>query len=257
LNRDGLRVLAPIDRQASEDAWKPLYRIGGLAAWLTAGLIPVQVASFLIWPPPLNANATEWFTLFGVNRLAGLVGMDLLLLIDYVLLIPIVIAVCVALRKAEPTFVALGGGLFVVAISAYFASNPAFQMLMLADQHAAAATDSERSIYLAAGQAMVANYTGTAFHMSYLLGSLAGILIAARMTPAFGRVAGIAGVAGNAVGLGLYLPAIGLFLGVVSGPLLLVWYVQVARGLLRLASIEGHNSSLGRTAGEPSKSLTA
>ena len=83
---------------------------------------------------------------------------------------------------------------------------------------------------------MLATYTGTAFHVNYLLGSLAGITISAVMlrSNTFGRVTAYAGILGNVVGLGLYVPTIGLFLSVVSGPVLWIWYILIGRKLLQL-----------------------
>ena len=39
--------------------WKPLYRAGGVAALITAVLIPTQIIVFVAWPPPLDGTACE------------------------------------------------------------------------------------------------------------------------------------------------------------------------------------------------------
>jgi hypothetical protein len=119
----------------------------------------------------------------------------------------------------------------------YFASNPAIEMWTLSQQYAAATDDAQRALIAAAGEATIVRYQGTAFHTNYLLGSLAGMLVSWAMLrePAFGRVAGWMGVLGNLIGYGLYLPVVGLLLSVLSGPLLWVWFILVARGFFRLA----------------------
>jgi len=53
-------------------------------------------------------------------------------------------------------------GLWLLAIGMFIASNPAVHMLKLSNQFAAAATDKQRSQTLAAGQAMLANWEGSA-----------------------------------------------------------------------------------------------
>jgi hypothetical protein len=45
----------------------------------------------------------------------------------------------------------------------------AFDVLSLSNQYAAAATDAQRSMFLAAGQAMLAIYQGSAFDVYYVL----------------------------------------------------------------------------------------
>src|SRR5215208_2630649 len=222
----------------SNTSWKPLYRAGGVAALITAVLIPVQIIVFIAWPPPLEGPVIDWFALFQSNRLLGLLSLDLLLLVDYVLLVPIVLALYVALRRASEYFMAIATALYFAAIAAYFASNTALEMLSLSDQYAAATTDAQRAMYLAAGQAMLATFEGTAFQVSYVLASVAGIMIGAVMlrSDIFSRVAAYALILGDVIGLGLYVPKIGIYLSVISVPVLWVWYVLIARRLIRLGS---------------------
>jgi len=221
-----------------DTSWKPLYRVGGAAALITAVLIPLQIVVFVAWPPPLEGTVSEWFTLFEDDWLLGLLSLDLLLIVDYVLLVPIVLALYAALRRVSESWMAVATALYFVAIAAYFASNTAFEMLSLSDQYAAATTDAQRTMYLAAGQAMLATFEGTAFQVSYVLASLAGIIIGAVMLRSniFGRVAAYALILGDVIGLGLYVPTIGIFLSVISVPVLWIWYVLIARRLIQLES---------------------
>jgi hypothetical protein len=66
--------------------WRSLYKVAAAAALISALLTPVAVAVFIVWPPPLEGTAEEWFVLFQDNRLVGLLSMDLLLMMIYVLL---------------------------------------------------------------------------------------------------------------------------------------------------------------------------
>jgi hypothetical protein len=218
--------------------WRLLYRAGGVAALITAVLIPLQIVVFIAWPPPLESSVIDWFTLFQDNWLLGLLSLDLLLLVDYILLVPIVLALYVALRRASESLMAVATALYFVAIAAYFASNTAFEMLSLSEGYAAATTDTQRAMDLAAGQAMLATFEGTSFQVSYVLASVAGIMIGAVMlwSKIFGRVAAYALILGDVIGLGLYIPTIGIFLSVISVPVLWVWYILIARRLIQLGS---------------------
>lgn len=217
--------------------WQGVWVTGAIAAATVALFVPVHLATFAIWPPPLDGTAVDWFRVFASSRLLGLLSMDLLLMLDYALLAPIYLGLYLALRRHGPSATLIGVGLGLLSMAIYFASNPALEMLALSGRYAAAATDAERALWIAAGEATVVRYQGTAFHTSYVLGSIAGTLVSVPMlrSPVFGRVAGWAGIVGNVVGFGLYLPVVGLALGVVSGPVLWVWFILVARGFVRLA----------------------
>jgi len=219
--------------------WTMLYRVGAAAALFSALFIPIQIVVFLLWPPPLHGTAVDWFTLLHNHRLAGLVDLDLLLVADNVLLIPILLALYVVLRRSYESAMGIAVALGFVGIVMYLASNPAIQMATLSDRYAAATTDAQRSAALAAGDALLATWQGTAFHAAYLLGSVAGILIGLVMLRAssFGTVTGSMAILGNGVGLGLYVPVVGVYIAVLSVVFLEVWYLLVARGLRRLVRI--------------------
>jgi hypothetical protein len=74
------------DAETADPHWNWLYRIGGAAALITVVLIPVQIIVFIAWPPPYEGTVTDWFTLFQDKELLGLLSLDLLLIVDYVLL---------------------------------------------------------------------------------------------------------------------------------------------------------------------------
>ena len=222
---------------AWDSRWTGLYRAGSAAAFLSAVLIPLQIAVFIAWPPPLSESASVWFTLFEQSPLRGLLSLDLLLMIDYVLLIPIMLAMYVALRRTNESLMLLGAGLFMVSVAIYFASNTAFEMLALSGRYATASSEAQRLSYLAAGEAMLAIYQGTAFNASYIIGSIAGALIGVVMLQGrtFTRASAWMMIVGNVVGLGLYLPVVGVAISAFSGVILWAWIFMMALQLNRLA----------------------
>jgi hypothetical protein len=138
-------------------------------------LVPVQLAVFMAFPFP--DTVTGWFQLLQDNPLAGLVDLDLLLVVDNVLLVVIALALYVALRPTSPSATTTATGLWLLAIAIFIAANPAVGMLALSDQFAAATSEAQRSAAMAAGQALLAGWEGTAFQVGYVLGQLAGIMI--------------------------------------------------------------------------------
>ncbi len=220
--------------------WRSLYRVAGVAAFVSAALIFVAGAVFMTWPPPgfepTAANTREWFAFFEAHRLAGIFNLDLVMVVDSVLAVPLFLALFLALRRVSPSWVTLGLAAALVGTAGYFAINPAFSMLTLSDQYAVAANEAERAAALAAGQTALAIYKGTGFDLYILLVSTGGAILSAAMlrSKLFGKVAGSCGVLANVLNPGMFLPVVGFAIGFIALLPLVVWYVLVGRALLTL-----------------------
>lgn len=219
----------------SENETQTLYRIATWAAILTLVVIPVQLAVFVIWPLPAQDSAADWFQLLQENRFAGLVSLDVLLLVDWVLLIPIYLALYQSLRRLNPSWMIIAIVAWLVSMASFVASNPAIEMMNLSDRHATA-DDAERAQLEAAGEALLASWGGTAFQTSYILGQLAGIIVGVVMlrSSSFQRAEAFLLIVGNMIGFGYYIPKIGLAISAFSGLILWVWYAFATRSLYRL-----------------------
>jgi hypothetical protein len=227
-----LRTAPPTERV--DAAWRWLYRIGGSAAVLLAALTVLHAAAFVVVGLP--TTVVEWFALFERNGLLGLLAFELLMVVYVVLSVPVVLALAVALRRASPSLTALYAALSLVGIGAFIAARPAFEMLFLSGQYAAATTDAQRAVVLAAGEAMLATFHGTAFQVSYVLGSVGGLLISAAMlrSTLFGKATAYVRIASSVLDFGIYVPTIGLVISLVSVVCLLIWNILIARRLLQL-----------------------
>jgi hypothetical protein len=234
------------DPQQVGAPWIALYRAAAAAALVTAVLIPIQIAVFIAYPFP--DTVAGWFTLLQQNPLAGLVDLDLLLVVDNVLLVVIALALYVALREVSPSIMLAAAGLWLLAIAMFITANPAIGLLGLSDQFAAATTEAQRSAALAAGQALLAGWEGTAFQVSYVVGQLAGVIVGVVMlrSSLFGRAVPLVLIVGNVLGFGYYLPGVGLTVSALSGVVLWVWYVLIARALVRLARSRVPSVGAGR-----------
>jgi hypothetical protein len=234
--RQGAGSTSAREEEAADSNWRPLYRVAATAALLSAVFIPLQVLVFMAWPPPLEGTVTDWFTLFRDNPLVGLLDLDLLLVADNVILVPIFLALYVLLRRDSESVMAIATALGFLGIVFFIASNPAFEMLSLSDRYAEATTEAQRSTFLAAGEAMLATWQGTTFQAAYILGSVAGIAVGAVMlrSGTFSNVTGWMAILGNAVGFGLYVPVVGVYVSVFSVLFLEIWYVLISRRLLQL-----------------------
>jgi hypothetical protein len=214
-----------------------LYRVAGITAALTALLIPLQIVAFVVWPLP-EGGVAEWFDLFNRAPFIGLVSFDLAILLEEALLIPVIAALYLLLRPASPSLMAIAAIAWLVSVALFIGANTGFEMLGLAHRYTDAASEAQRGMYLAAGQAMLSAYMeqGSSFVVGYSLASVAGILVGIAMlrTALFPRIAGWAAIVANALGFGLFVPGIGVLLSILSVVILIAWYAGTAWGLLRL-----------------------
>ena len=198
--------------------------------------MPVQVAIFIAWPPPVTV--TGFFEVFLDNALRGLLNLDLLYIVSNVLLIPLYLALYVALQRGNKSLMTLALALGFVGLAAYFNTNPSFEMLALSGQYAAATSDATRATFLAAGEALLASYTGTAFNVYYVLDGIALLLIAAVMfrSTVFSQLTAWAGLA---AGILMMVPSSAGMLGMIFAMASLIpWALfsaLVARKLLQMA----------------------
>jgi hypothetical protein len=210
----------------------PLSTVGGLTAALLALLTVAHAAVFAVAGLPTAVD--DWFDLFQRSPVLGLLGFESLMVVFVAFSVPLALALFAALRPAQPTLALLYLAVTVVGAIAFVRARPAFEMLSLAAAHGAAPA-GERAAFLAGGEAMLATFHGTAFWVSYALGSLGGVLLGAAMLRArlFGRAIPILRIASSVLDLGLFVPGIGLVISLGSVLCLLLFHVLVARALLR------------------------
>jgi hypothetical protein len=222
--------------QSGGPNWKGLYKTGGMAALVMVAITLAQFVIFAIAPPPLEGNAGDWFALFQKSAALGLLGFESLLVIYALLSILVSLALFVTLMHASQSLTALFLVLSVIGGMAFVAARPALEMLFLSNQYSAASADAQRVAILAAGEAMVAVFHGTAFQVSYLLGSITGFLIAAAMlrSDVFSRTTAYLRIASSVFDFGIFIPGIGLYISLLSVVFLLAFNVLVARRLLQL-----------------------
>jgi hypothetical protein len=196
-----------------------------------------------VGPATAPGSAVEWFALLENHRLIGLTLLDLFDLVNYALVGLILLALCPALRRGREGAIAIAATCGFIGIAVYFASNQAFAMLSLSGRYAAATTEMQRSMLLAAGEALLAINQGTGFYLSLLLVTLADFIVSLVMlgSGAFSRRTATVGLVAHGFQLSFFfaLALAPALLGEppsVAAPFRLAWYILIARRLLRLAS---------------------
>jgi hypothetical protein len=234
-----------IDNETADTRWKSLYKVGGAAALIAAALLLTEIIVFTIWPQP--NTVTNYFVLFQNSKLIGLLDFYLLEFFTYALFVPIFLAIYVAIRRANESYTALALTLAITGVAVFLATNNPFSMLSLSNQYAAATTDAQKDLYLAAGQAVLANTNQRAvegFNMGFFLLSTAGVIISIVMlrSKTFSKAIAYVGILTFAISLVDYIrvafiPSISLLLliiAVASGLLIPTWLVLIARKLFQL-----------------------
>jgi hypothetical protein len=229
------QYLGEPDSETADSRWHWLFRIGGAAALFGAAIIPIQLVIFIAWGQP--DTAIGWFAMFQDNKLAGLLAFELLLIVSVSVGIATTLALYIALRRVDEAFMVIALALGLVEAVAFMLARPTFEMLYLSEGYAAATTDAQRAMFLAAGEAMLATFTGTAFHLSINLFSIYFLIVSGVMLRSniFGRVPAYMGILAAIFNWALYIPTIGLFLSILSVfPFLTIWNILVARRLFQL-----------------------
>lgn len=242
-------------------SWKSIYKIGGAAALLA---LIVALADIILTFLPTGADvpgtlsAIDWFGLFQEKWFFGLRNLGLLPNIPtQFLLIPVFLALYTAHRRMDKVhaYAALAMVFAFVGTAIYLSNNAALPMLALSGKYAAAATEAEKTLLAAAGEAVLArgeDFAPGAF-LGFLFGAVANIAISFVMLRGgvFGKIAAWAGIIGFFLMLvfticATFIPATfngAMILALLGGLSIVLWYVLIARRLFQLGRQEKGNES--------------
>lgn len=225
------------DTESAESHWRELYRIGGLACLLVAALVIFAIGAFFIWPyKPGFVSVAEVFAVLQNDRLGGLISLDLPMLMIMLINILPLLALYVALKQVSETWalIALVAGLMAVAL--LIPTRPMVELVALSEKYAAATTETERSQTLAAGEALLTLFNGTAWVVQTGLLVWSDLLSSWLMlrTRRFGKATAYVGIVMGLLGSGFFLPGIGIFLLFLNTIAGVLWYGLLARDFFRL-----------------------
>lgn len=173
--------------------FSPLFRAARVLALTMLILIPVQILIFVIAPPPETVEG--FFDLFRQHPFLGLLSLDFIYLFNNAILIIIYLALFITLYQERPAMILSAFVIGLIGIACYYPSNPAFEMLTLSSQYYNAA-HTQLGIYLAAGEGLMAGYSGTTFNTYYVLSTICLLLFAYAIykSPKFKNAIGIWGL---------------------------------------------------------------
>lgn len=208
----------------SQTNFQPLYRVAWYLAIAMLIIIPLQIVVYVVAPPP--DTVIGLFERYQANPFLGLLSLDFLYLFNNLIIVVIYLALFVLLYREKPVTVLLAMIFGLVGIACYYPSNPAFEMLTLSSRYFAAGPE-QQSQFLAAGEALMAGYTGTTFDVYYVLSTICLLLFSITLlkSPQFRKSVGYWGLAS---GFFMLIPSSAGTLGMVFSLLSLIpWVVFV------------------------------
>jgi hypothetical protein len=233
-----------------EKRW--IYQIGGVAA-IAAVLVGIAEIAITYLPGGYTTQESvlDWFNLYQQNPFMGLRNLGLLNIFFNFCAVMIYFALNEVHKetpyRAHATFVML---VALLGVGVFLSTNRAFAMLDLSNQYAAATTETQQSILLSTGQAMLAvgqSHTPGTF-LSFFLAEAAGILISLVMlrSGVFSKITAYLGILGFSMLLifeysSTFLTGLGttaMILAMIGGPLSMAFNILVAVRLFRIAKKE-------------------
>jgi hypothetical protein len=232
-----------------QQPWRALYKIGAaaaLVAFLAAlgDIIVTFIPGTGVAPGEMTVQA--WYALYQANPLLGLRNLGIVNVITTITMSALVLALLGVHRRHNLPMAALAALFQWLGAAVYVANNIALPMLTLSRVYAAATSEAQRSLLVAAGQALLAHEDLTpGVIMGFLLAESAGILmnsviLSARVLP---RSVALIGLLGESLLLifnilAAFVPDafnLAMLPAMAGGILMLIWLVLVARALWRHA----------------------
>jgi hypothetical protein len=241
------------DNENSENQWKSIYTLGGVATILViiGALLDVAIGSATGGNlSALPQTAIERFAQFNKNQYLGLYNLDLLNVINQILLIPAYFALYGAHRKGKNAYALLALVIFLVGTTIFVTTNSALPMLELSKKYTLAASESQKILLAAAGEAMLARgaHGSLGVFIGFLLPNIAGLVMSYVMLTGkiFNKTTAYLGIAGSIL-ISLYIILVTFVPGIENmatafampgGLLLMAWMILFTIRFFQLRNLE-------------------
>jgi hypothetical protein len=234
------------------NSWKRIYKFGAVAALIA---MSANLADIILGFGGTDMvtygtkSAVEWFAVYQDSWFRGVYALGILNIVYMVAMLPVYFALFGAHFEKQAIAAGLTLIVFLTAMSMYISNNAAIPLLVLSGKYSLAATDLQRTILVAAGEAVLSrgeDFTAGSFVPLFLSG-LAAICISIIMLRGgiFGKVNAWIGIVGFTflslfTIIATFVPALYsfafYFLGSIGGLLALSWFTLLARRFFQLAS---------------------
>lgn len=217
--------------------WKDLYRLGAIACMILTAAIPLAIIAYFIWPyTPGISSVMDIFADLQKDRLAGLMSLDLSVILLEPLAILQTLALYAALKKVNESYALIALVVGLMGILLWLTARPLVELSYLGEQYAAATSDTARNQYLAAGEALHALFNGSAWVMSQFMIAISGTINDLLMlrTKFFSRWTAYTGLILAIPGFIFWVPTIGMYASLIGTLAGTVWFILMARDFIRI-----------------------
>jgi hypothetical protein len=194
-----------------EKQWKNIYALGGITTCLALVGILLDVIIGNITGGNLSElpqTAIERYSQLKTNPFFGLYNLDLLNIVNQIILIPSYFALFAVHRNIKLASASLALIIFLVGTINFVATNTALPMLELSNKYYASVSDNQKSLFAAAGEAMLARgaHGSLGVFIGFVLPNLAGIIMSVVMLQGqiFNKITAYLGIVGSSL-LVIYL----------------------------------------------------
>ncbi len=225
-----------MENKTRDPSWKELYIIGGISCIIFVVLILVAVIAYFIWPYTPGVSSVEnIFRTLHDNRIAGLISLDLFMVVAEIVAIPIELALYVALKRVNESYALIALIFALLSIALCFQARPIAEIVYLSDQYSAATTDLARSLYLSAGESLLTTFNGTAWVLFTIFAGLSGLIYSFLMlrSDVFSKLTAYTGMILSIAGVGVFIPVIGIAISLLATIGGVLWFALIGRELLR------------------------
>ncbi len=250
-----------LNHQTDHARWRTLYYVGAVAP-LIALLFYLFEFSILFLGEPYPTTIEGWYALVQRSKLLGLWYLNALDILSFALLGSMFLALYVALRRVRRSWMLIALYIALLGVAVFIVPRVLhLSLLSLSDMHAAATTEAQKTVYLAAGEALSQVSSATPQTLGFLLMAVAGLIISIvilRSQPfgksvALSKAMGYVGIAGFVAALAnfgsrLLAPAVAGALMPINGLLWFVWWILASVHLFKLAkktSTDGSEAMVG------------
>ena len=225
-----------------DSSWKSIYKLSGAGAWilLVYSLVTMVILVTIGGQPE---TAQEGFSMLVENRLVGLLRLDILAVLIMPLYYLLFLSLYTILKKTHHAYAKLATLFVFAGLTLFLATPSVFSWLALSDKFAAAVSEEQKNLLLAAGEAILVSdmWHGSGPIIGGILMQTGALLISMIMLRStnFAKSTAYVGIVTHGLDLvhiliGFFSVTGGIILMAIAGPLYLVWFPLLARDFFRM-----------------------
>lgn len=235
--------------ESTDKQWKSIYLFGCITTlFIVIGSLLDIIIGFTLGGDlsVIPQTAIDRFSEFKSSWLLGLYHLDMLNLLTTVLMIPTYFALYAAHRHTNIAYVKLALIVFIIGAAVFITNNTALPMLTLSKNYFAAATETQKTLFAAAGESMLARgaHGSPGAFLGFALSSIASIVLSYGLLKGriFSKTSAYVGILGGLLLL-VYLilvtfvpniKTIAMMLATPGGLLSMAWLIMIAIKLYKL-----------------------